>query len=664
MNVSFSYSFSAVFGLAVLLHAAAPAGAEVFNSWEPISPGGSRVRALAVAPGTTNLYAATAGGGIYFSFDRGAHWLPLSSGLADFDAVGVQVSPAAPQVVFAGTSTDLYRSSDGGVHWLHTGFGRPVAAFALAPSSPDRIYATDGQAVLLSVDGGLGWTRIDAGLPSDEALAYSALAVAAGNPLRAYLASAHEIFITVDGGASWVGSMLPGVSQVFAIVPDPQRPRRAFAATDAGVFVIAGGATAWSRVQGLPAGAYSTLAAAPASPGTFYAATDRSRGRLWRSTDGGVTWKLVLANGPFTALASDPQRARQVFAAVTPGGVWHSNDAGASWLPPGPGLDAPDVEELALDPRTPGLLQARAHLVPPADPADGLPAGLVRRSADGGASWQDTGLGPVQRLAADPSSAGAFYALLQPTGLTAGILPASPATGLMHTGDGGASWQPAGTIPFAALDLAAAASDPRTLVAVGYTLAPTGGPCPSALCSPSIGKSTDGGATWSILDSAPLPPSGGPPRLVRIAPEDSRVIYVAAGTLLRSDDGGASWTTLASQPLTDLTLDPRQPRQLYGVAGGVALGSTDGGATWLPLGAGLPAGAVRGLALDPFSPTGLFAATSQGAYASTDGGSSWSLLGASQPFTSVLTIVADPGRAGTVYAGIEGTGGLFVFVKP
>lgn len=553
-----SVSSSAVICLAVLLQAAAPAGAEVVSSsWEPISPGGSRVRALAVAPGTANLYAAT-GGGIYFSFDRGAHWMPLSSGLADLDAVGVQVSPAAPEVVFAGTSTDLYRSSDGGVHWLHTGFGRPVAAFALAPSAPDRIYATDGQAVLLSVDGGLTWTRIDAGLPSDQALAYSALAVAAGNPLRAYLASAHEIFITVDGGASWTGSVLPGVSQVFAIVPDPQRPRRAFAATDAGVFVIAGGATAWTRVPGLPAGGYSTLAAAPASPGTFYAATDRSRGRLWRSTDGGVTWHLALVSGPFTALAVDPQRARQVFAAVTPGGVWHSRDVGASWLPPGPGLDAPEVEELALDPHTPGLFLARARLIPPADPADGLPTGLVRRSADGGASWQETGLSPVQRLAADPASGGAFYALLQPTGLAAGILPASPATGLMHTGDGGATWQPAGTIPFAALDVAAAPSDPRTLVAVGYTLAPTGGPCPSALCSPRIGKSSDGGATWSILDSTPLVASGGPPRLVRIAPGEAQVIYVAADNLVRSDDGGASWTALALQPLTDLALAPGQ----------------------------------------------------------------------------------------------------------
>jgi photosystem II stability/assembly factor-like uncharacterized protein len=657
-------SSSAIFGLALLLHAAAPARAEVFNSWEPISPGGSRVRALAIAPGTTNLYAATAGGGIYFSFDRGARWMPLTDGLADFDAVDVQVSPTAPQVIFAGTSTDLYRSGDGGVHWLHTGFGRPVAAFALAPSAPDRIYATDGQAVLLSVDGALTWTRIDAGLPSGQAIAYSALAVAAGNPWRAYLGSADEIFITVDGGARWVGSVLPGVSRVFAIVPDPERPRRAFAATDAGVFVIAGGATAWTRVQGLPGGGYSTLAAAPASPGTFYAATDRSRGRLWRSTDGGVTWSLVLASGPFTALAIDPQRARLIYAAVTPGGVWHSRDGGASWLRPGPGLDAPEVEQLALDPHTPGLFQARARLVPPADPADGLPTGLVRRSADGGASWQETGLGPVQRLAGDPSSGGAFYALLQPTGLSAGILPASPATGLMHTGDGGASWQLAGTIPFAALDVAVATSDPRTLVAVGYTLAPTGGPCPSALCSPRIGKSGDGGATWSVLAGAPLVASGGPPRLVRIAPDDARMVYVAADNLVRSDDGGASWTALASQPLTDLALDPRQQRLLYGVAGGVALGSTDGGATWLPLGAGLPAGGVRGLALDPFSPTGILAATSQGAYASTDGGGSWSLLGASQPFTSVLTIVADPGRAGTVYAGVEGDGGLFVFVKP
>ncbi len=59
----------------------------------------------------------------------------------------------------------------------------------------------------------------------------------------------------------------------------------------------------------------------------------------------------------------------------------------------------------------------------------------------------------------------------------------------------------------------------------------------------------------------------------------------------------------------------------------------------------------------------LYAATMQGVFASHDRGATWAPLGTGLPASAALTLAVDP-ITGTVYAGVEGGGGLFALASP
>ncbi len=80
----------------------------------------------------------------------------------------------------------------------------------------------------------------------------------------------------------------------------------------------------------------------PASPSTIYAyAGDYSEPTLFRSDDGGTTWKkLTTAPSPFVyslpILWIDPTSSPStIYTAAQSGGVWRSTDRGETW--PGAG---------------------------------------------------------------------------------------------------------------------------------------------------------------------------------------------------------------------------------------------------------------------------------------------------------------------------------------
>jgi photosystem II stability/assembly factor-like uncharacterized protein len=139
-------------------------------------------------------------------------------------------------------------------------------------------------------------------------------------------------------------------------------------------------------------------------------------------------------------------------------------------------------------------------------------------------------------------------------------------------------------------------------------------------------KSTDAGATWTLMGSADL--AGRCISRLIINPQNTQTIYAAvthAGGfptlaaakghpgatgprgVFRSTDGGSTWTRLANLPnlcATDLAMDPTNPLILYAAIGYIfgdpANGiykSTDGGDTWTKLTSGLPTGTVGRISL-------------------------------------------------------------------
>lgn len=148
---------------------------------------------------------------------------------------------------------------------------------------------------------------------------------------------------------------------------------------------------------------WSLESAGADNPGALWAGT--IPGALFRSDDRGESWRLIesLWNRPertqwngggydqpgIHSLCVDPRDSRRLALAVSTGGVWLSDDAGASWRLGGPGMYAEymppegredplaqDVHRLVQSPTNPDVLWVQHH-------------NGVFRSTDRAASWQE-----------------------------------------------------------------------------------------------------------------------------------------------------------------------------------------------------------------------------------------------------------------------------------
>jgi photosystem II stability/assembly factor-like uncharacterized protein len=116
--------------------------------------------------------------------------------------------------------------------------------------------------------------------------------------------------------------------------------------------------------------------------------------------------------------------------------------------------------------------------------------------------------------------------------------------------------------------------------------------------------------------------------------------------VFKSTDGGTTWSAvnsgLTNTAVFALAIDPTTPNTLYaGTGGGGVFKSTNGGATWVATGTG-PTN-VRALAINPTTPTTLYAGTNGGGvFKSTDGGTTWSAVNTGLTNLYVRALVINP----------------------
>ena len=284
---------------------------------------------LLVVGATALCFAQTFDPGLY----QDMHWRMIGPFRAG-RTVAISGVPGQPNVFFmAPNNGGVWKSTDYGRTWDPIFDDQPtgsIGALAVAPSNPDIVYVGSGE----------GLRRPD-------------------------LSTGDGIYKSSDGGRSWQHLGLRDGQQIGAILVDPHDPNRLFVAVvghpygpnaERGVFRSLDGGVTWQKVlyKDENTGAID-LAFDPTNSQTVYAVMWASRRPPWttgnsysgpgsglyKSTDGGATWRQLTKGLPTwteqlgrIGLGVAPSDGNRIYALVDSpklGGLYRSDDAGESW---------------------------------------------------------------------------------------------------------------------------------------------------------------------------------------------------------------------------------------------------------------------------------------------------------------------------------------------
>ncbi|HEV2667784.1 MAG TPA: glycosyl hydrolase, partial [Blastocatellia bacterium] len=248
--------------------------------------------------------------------------------------------------------------------------GGRIDDFAVLESNPAVFYvATATGGLLKTVNNG---TTFESVFDNETTSSIGDAAIAPNDPNLVWVGTGENnnrqssswgdgVYKSTDGGKAWKNMGLRDSKQIARIIVDPVDHDVVYVAAlgslwgpggDRGVYKTADGGLTWSRVLTVDENTGATeLAMDPSNNKTLYAATYQRRrstwgmngggpgSAIWKSTDAGRTWaKLTkgLPEGPMGRIGMDVYRRNPniVYARVEhpkEGGVYRSEDAGASW---------------------------------------------------------------------------------------------------------------------------------------------------------------------------------------------------------------------------------------------------------------------------------------------------------------------------------------------
>jgi photosystem II stability/assembly factor-like uncharacterized protein len=345
------------------------------------------------------------------------------------------------------------------------------------------------------------------------------------------------------------------------------------------------GSGIWSS-SGPEGGLTSTIVAAPSTANTFYAGT---RGGVFKSIDGGLTWSDANAgiNRQLNGQIIHSETAADVLYAFGATKVYHSDDAAATWSDRSPVLPANvGLGEAAASKTSPG----RLYVV--------LSNGDIIRTDDSGLTWNTVSPGlslvatdSIWTIETHPVNVGELLVSVEDN-TSAGNHRLIRVTNAHVNGGAASSAVPCPSgCPWESAPL-------RDIEFFG-----TGGRV-WATGFGGAARSDDFGATWTV-------PGNGGGSTLSVHPSDQAAVYVAgrAGLAFTTDDG-ATWSDAASfvgnglgnpASTTDVTFDPFNPAfQLAATQGnGVYRNLSAGSNSYTPEVTGFNATNIRSVALGP-----------------------------------------------------------------
>ncbi|KAA1246326.1 exo-alpha-sialidase [Aquimarina sp. RZ0] len=250
---------------------------------------GGRSAAVTGVPDQPNLfYFGATGGGVWKTTDGGRSWENISDGFFGGSIGAISVSKSDPNVIYVGggektlrgnvsSGYGVWKSVDAGKTWTQSGLpkSRHIPRIVIHPTDPNIVYAgvlgniykpTQDRGVYKSIDGGETWKKV--------------------------------LFANQDAGA-------------VDLTVDPNNPRILYAST-------------WNARR------------------TPYNLSSGGNGSaLWKSTDSGTNWKEISKNKGFakdtlgiigvTISPADSERVWAIVENKEKGGIYRSEDGGETW---------------------------------------------------------------------------------------------------------------------------------------------------------------------------------------------------------------------------------------------------------------------------------------------------------------------------------------------
>jgi len=328
--------------------------------WRMLGPfRGGRVAAVSGVPGRPNeFYFGAVNGGVWKSIDAGRVWTPVFDSQPVASIGAIAVAPSAPDVVYVGSGEStlrdsmgfgngVYKSTNAGKTWTHLGLDdtQHIGKIAVDPRNPNVLFVA--------------------------AIGH----LYAANPERG-------VFRSRDGGRTWQKVLYKDANVgAVEVVIDP---------TNSNVV-------------------YAGLWNARRPPWYSYSPTNGPGGGIYKSTDGGSTWKQLSSGLPPEGIgrtgialsAANPRRVYAVVDCLVPdrnapapaagagggrggaaqppgqGGFFRSDDAGATWTR----MSSDQAlwgrgwyfEKVTVDPKNADVVY--------------VPNVAVNRSMDGGKTW-------------------------------------------------------------------------------------------------------------------------------------------------------------------------------------------------------------------------------------------------------------------------------------
>jgi photosystem II stability/assembly factor-like uncharacterized protein len=329
-----------------------------------------------------------------------------------------------------------------------------------------------------------------------------------------------------------------------------------------------------------------------------------------------------------TGVADDP---RLYWLGSAGGGAWKTVNGGATWTPMFDKQDVSSIGAVAIDPKNHDVVWAGTGETNPRNDVswgDG-----IYKSADGGKTWKNAGLGATHAIASiviDPRDPNVVV-----VGALGDVFADSDARGVYRTADGGKTWTKSLYVgPRSGVsELVADPTNPDVLYAGIWEFQRKPWTFTSGGTEDGIWKSVNGGVTWTRLTGHGLP-SGMTGRVgLAVAPSNPQRVYALIeskdGILWRSDDAGATWKLMSKDTLVDqrpfyfshVRVDPSNADHVYGVSEALSE-SKDGGRTFKEIASQVHVD-YHDMWIAPNDPKRMIVGEDGGYALTTDGGDAW-----------------------------------------